>query len=39
LIENANNPDFEVLNQLNDRLKEVIKQRDEAYAEWERFLD
>ena len=39
LIENANNPDFEVLNQLNARLKEVIKQRDEAYAEWERFLD
>ena len=39
LIENANNPDFEVLNQLNAGLKEFIKQRDEAYAEWERFLD
>lgn len=39
LIENANNPDFEVLNQLNARLREVIKQRDDAYAEWERFLD
>jgi ATP-binding cassette subfamily F protein 3 len=39
LIEQANNSDYDALNQLNSKLQGLIQERDRAYQEWERLLD